>query len=132
MHLGGQCECKLWTLPLLDMWHHTIGPYRVTADMSALGRLISAVPRLGMACSAILTVAVPGSGLKLMRLVSKKLSSAMLGVVQRYTLQLDGRSGCIRTFALLQQTRLTHLRVVVSDPKISEWMMVYTHTQTHC
>lgn len=84
--------------------------------VTTLGEAISAVPQLGRDCSAVLTVAVPGSGLKLMRLVSRHLRTAMLGVVQGYTLLLDGSSpGLFREMALLEHTSLSHLHVVVKD-----------------
>lgn len=89
--------------------------------MATLDEVISAIPQLGMACSAVLTIAVPGSGLKLMRLVSRQMSTVMLGMVQGYTLQLDGRSpGLFTQMALLALTRMSHLRVVVSDRTAGE------------
>lgn len=86
-----------------------------------LGDTISAVSQLGEACSAVLATAGAGSGLKVMRLVSRQLSTAMLSVVQGYTLQLDGRSaGLLNEMALLESTRMSHLRVVVTQDQCGE------------
>lgn len=89
-----------------------------------LDGIVSAVPQLGDACSSVMNKvcrngAIPGSGLKLMRLVNKQLSMAMLGTVQGYTLKLDGRSaGLMVEMALLERTRLSHLRVVVTEDAV--------------
>lgn len=85
---------------------------------ATLHGVISIVPQLGVACGAVLNTAAPGSGLKLMRLVSKQLSIAMMDVVQGYTLRLDAASdGLVKEMALLARlrARLFYLRVVVTE-----------------
>lgn len=78
---------------------------------------ISAVPCLGSSCSSALSIdGIPGSGLKLMRLVNRQLRAIMLDVVQGFTLHLDGRAtGLLEQMNLLGGTQLTNLRVVVKD-----------------
>lgn len=77
------------------------------------------VSELGIACSVILSTKLPGSGLKLMRLVSKQLSIAMMALVQSYTVKIDGCGTGLMgmEMALLKysRTRLSHLRVVITD-----------------
>lgn len=87
-----------------------------------LGEVITAVPQLGTACSLALThVDTPGSGIKLMRLLSKQLSTAMLGAVQGYTLHLDGSGGrLLNQTAFLHGIRLSCLRVVVTEDSKGE------------
>lgn len=82
-----------------------------------IGSVVSAVPYLGTSCnSALATEGIPGSGLKLMRLVSRQLRTSMLDLVQGYTLHLDGKAtGLVDQKTLLESTRLTHLRVEVTD-----------------
>lgn len=81
-----------------------------------LGDAITAVPQLGISCSSILTDPyVPGSGMKLMRLISKQLRTAMLGVVQGYTLNLNGKAVTLMDeMALLQKAELIRLCVRVT------------------
>lgn len=83
----------------------------------AFDSAISEVPQLRAICSSALsTDGIPGSGLKLLRLVSRNLRKAMLGVIQSYTLQLDGRATrLLNQMNLLESTRLSHLQVVVTD-----------------
>lgn len=98
----------------------------MTSACTTLEGLISIVPELGMACSMASTVSVPGSGLKLMRLVSRQLSIDMMAVVKGYTLNLDGCStGVMEQLALLQRTRcrLSHLRVVVTEKSFGRFII---------
>lgn len=81
-----------------------------------LAEVISAVPQLGISCSTVLTDGTSGSGVKLLRLVSKQLRASMLGVLQGYTLQLNGSgAGLEDQMGLLQHARLSRLLVVVTD-----------------
>lgn len=78
-----------------------------------LGDVISAVPKLWSSCSIALADGNLGSGIKLMRLVSKQLRTAMLCTVQGYTLDFtESGVGLLNRFSLLQDTRLSLLRVV--------------------
>lgn len=81
------------------------------------GSTVSAVPHLGNICSSALTSGdIPGSGLRIMRLVNRQLRIAMLEVVQGYTLHLHGRTtDLLDQINLLESTRLSQLRVVVTD-----------------
>lgn len=77
---------------------------------------ILAVPELASICSIAMTDGTPGSGTKLMRLVSKQLRSAMLGTVRSFALVLDGSGvGMMQQMTVLQDTRLSCLRVLVID-----------------
>lgn len=92
---------------------------------------IAAVPQLGSSCSKVLEdfFGVPGSGIKLMRLVSKQLRVAMLGMVQGYTLLLNGSGEqLLKEMALFQNTRLSCLRVIVSHERHGELVTGF-HTQ---
>lgn len=89
-------------------------PKHVT-DMT-LGGAIAAVPQLGSTCSLALADGDPGSGIKLLRLVSKQMRTAMVSVVQGYTLCLDGSgASLLNEMGLLQDTRLSRLCVIVTD-----------------
>lgn len=86
-----------------------------------LCQAITAVPQLGTSCSLILTDGTPGSGIKLMRLVSKQLRLAMMSVVQGYTLNLNGSgAGLLEKMTVLQSSRLSCLRVSVLRSSIGE------------
>lgn len=86
--------------------------------LATLDGVISVVPQLGIACSAILTTSIAGSGLKLMRLVSRQLSIAMMDRVQGYTLKLSPFSDSLMeveiTMLARSRARLLHLQVVVT------------------
>lgn len=98
-------------------------PHTVTASQGmaakTLAEVIVAVPQLRTACSNAVSDGTQGSGIKLMRLVCKQLGTVMLGVVQSYTLQLNkGGAGLDEQMSLLQDARLSCLRVVVTDDAI--------------
>lgn len=89
---------------------------------TTLAEAIAAVPQLGNKCSSVLTDGGTGSGLKSMRLISKQIRAAMLGVVQGYTLTLDGgAAGMMSELSLLQGARLSCLRVVVIQGADGGW-----------
>lgn len=52
-----------------------------------------------------------GSGLKLLRLVSKQFNAAMLRSVTGYTLKVDGITEALPEFSLLSQLQLSNLTV---------------------
>lgn len=82
------------------------------------------VPKLRELCKTVMTGAIPGSGIKLLRLVSKQLGVAMLGPVQAYTLTLDGHAGSdtfLHQMSLLESTLLTRLRVTFVDNTTGGW-----------
>lgn len=85
---------------------------------------LAEVPQLRTACSLVLADGAPGSGVKQVRLVSKKLCTAMLGAVQDYTLGLNGNIGSLLSeMAVLQGARLTRLSVIVTLPIDGEFLV---------
>lgn len=96
--------------------HHRLSSLVYHMIPTTLSEAISAVPHLGTMCGLALTDDVLGSGLKVMRLVSKHLRTAMLGTIQGYTLQLNGQaSSTFDHMHLLEHSRLSQLRVVLTD-----------------
>lgn len=81
---------------------------------ATLGLAISAVPHLRSLCNAVPYTDVLGSGLKALRLVSKKLRTAMLSHVQGYTLKLDGKALDLCEMNLLEGTSMFSLSVVIT------------------
>lgn len=92
---------------------------------TTLAEAITAVPQLRSSCILVLTCPqdASGTGIKLLRLVSKQLCNAMLGAVRGYTLTLDG-SRMIDKIALLQGVQLSCLRVVVTAANNSGGLVV--------
>lgn len=92
------------------------------ASLTDFGQAVAAVPQLAQTCSSVLGPDIPGSGLKLMRLVSRQLSSMLLATVSGYTLRLDGGAQGISQaeVAVLAGTKLSHLRVIVSREEACE------------
>lgn len=96
--------------------HHRLSPLVHHMIPTTLSTAISAVPHLGTMCGLALADDVLGSGLKVMRLVSRHLRSAMLGTIQGYTLHLDGHAGAtFEHMHLLEHSRLSQLRVFLTD-----------------
>lgn len=82
---------------------------------TTLAAVLSQVSDLRQTCRAVMTAACP-SDWKLLRLVSKGISSYMMDMVQSYTLQLDGRiAGLTPQMALLKNTRLSSLKVFITE-----------------
>lgn len=70
---------------------------------------------LAIACMQALTkVGEPGSGLKLLRLVSKQAKRAMQKHIQGFTLKLDGITEELPDVNMLKLSQLLRLRVLVS------------------
>lgn len=70
---------------------------------------------LAIACIQALTkVAEPGSGLKLLRLVSKQANRAMQKHIRGFTAKLDGLTEELPDVNMLKLTQLLRLRVLVS------------------
>lgn len=92
-------------------------PQHDTAS-TTLAEAITAFPELGKVCSTALIDEFLGSvgpGLKIMRLVSKHIRAAMLRVVQRFDLNLDGKAdGLMDMMSALHTTQLSCLRVTVN------------------
>lgn len=80
--------------------------------------VLNAVPLLKTACCTALG-GVPGSGLKLLRRVSKLSASSMLDAVHGYILELDGKGATLmQEMSVLEYTRLSHLRVVLKANRL--------------
>lgn len=93
-------------------------------EPTTLGDVVSAVPQLALACSAALTSEgdLPGTGTKLMRLVSRTLRTAMLAIISGYTLTLDGKNVLSdKELSLLARTNLSFLRVQVIAEHLGEF-----------
>lgn len=89
--------------------------------LTTLDATFSAVPELRNRCSSVLANDSPGSGLKLLRLVSRQIRTAMLAVVEGYTLSLDGSNiGLMDELSLLQSTKLSRVRVIVTKDTYGE------------
>lgn len=83
----------------------------VSVAPTTLGLAVFKVPQLRSICSTVLATDVPGSGLKVMRLVCKQLCKAMLREVQGYCLTLDGKTLDMCEMSFLQSTSMSYLRV---------------------
>lgn len=69
---------------------------------------------LSNACITVLTkVHKPGSGLKILRLVSRRVSAAMTQAIHNYNLIIDGVEEELPAVRLLKHTQLTSLEVEV-------------------
>lgn len=101
-------ERKLWCIVRM-------AATEVDIAATTLASAISAFPELGQICSTALDRDTPSSGLKIMRMVSKDMRTAMLGVVQGYEMTLDGRAAdLLAEIIFLQGTSLSQLIVGVT------------------
>lgn len=83
----------------------------------SFAHVVAAVPQLAADCSSALTSKeLPGSGLKLLRLVSRQLRTALLRAIAGYTLHLEGGTSEMNDVVrLLADTKLSHLTVIVQS-----------------
>lgn len=100
----------------------------IAASVSMFSHAIETEP-LASACIAALQISgvhrrvqfIPGSGLKILRLVSKQLNTVMTrNNIRGYTLLIDGVCEDLPDISLLKLTHLSCLRVVVTAGELSE------------
>lgn len=92
---------------------------------TTLGEAICAVPELQHSCCTVMTRPhVAGPGIKNLRLVSKQLRVAMVGMMKGYTLCLDGSAAdLIDKMNLLQSARISRLTVIVKAKLKGGWLL---------